>query len=111
MGKSQRDKGARFEREIVNSLKEAGFDAQRVPLSGAGHEGKVNGEFAGDIVMPWFDASREKFEAKKRGNGMGFALLYRWMGGHRGLFLGADRKPTLVVLRMEDFLRLCKDKL
>lgn len=110
MGKSQRDKGARFEREIVNALKEAGLDAQRVPLSGMGHESKVNGEFAGDIVLPWF-GGREKFEAKKRGDGNGFALVYRWLGKHRGLFLGADRKQTLVVLRMEDFLKLCKEKL
>lgn len=35
MGKHSRDKGARFEREVVNQLKEYGLDAKRVPLSGA----------------------------------------------------------------------------
>ena len=109
MGKSQRDKGARFEREMVNKLRDAGIDATRVPLSGMGHESKENGEFAGDLVLPWF-GGREKFEAKKRGGADGFALLYRWLGRHRGLFIAADRKETLVVLRLRDFIALIKDK-
>lgn len=35
MGKSQRDKGNRAERELVNDLKDRGIFARRVPLSGA----------------------------------------------------------------------------
>lgn len=104
VGKASRDKGARFERELVNTLKEAGLDASRVPLSGMGHEASENGEFAGDIVVPWL-GGREKFEAKKRAGG--FALLYRWLGRHRGLFIAADRKETLVVLRLSDFVKIC----
>lgn len=34
MGKSQRDKGARGEREIVDILKQYGFTGRRTPLSG-----------------------------------------------------------------------------
>ena len=35
MSKMQRDKGKRFEREVVNTLKESGFyEAKRIPLSG-----------------------------------------------------------------------------
>ena len=35
MGKMQRDKGARFEREIVKKLEFHDIKAKRVPLSGA----------------------------------------------------------------------------
>ena len=107
MGKASRDKGARFERDLVNIMKSGGIDAVRVPLSGMGHE-KDGGEFAGDLVVPMFGA-REKFEAKKRGEATGFALIYRWLGKHRGLFIGADRKETLVVIRLSDFVAMCKE--
>jgi hypothetical protein len=105
MGKSQRDKGARYEREIVNLFRSIGMDASRVPLSGMGHEKKESAEFAGDIVLPWL-RGREKFEAKKRGSGGGFALIYRWLSRHKGLFIGADRVESLVVLRLSDFVEL-----
>ena len=46
MSKSQRDKGNRFEREVVNYLKEKGFhDAKRIPLSGS-QQG-----FKGDLII------------------------------------------------------------
>ena len=54
MSKMQRDKGKRFEREVVNSLKEAGFyDAKRIPLSGL-QEG-----FKGDIKLRRNESSKE----------------------------------------------------
>jgi len=34
-GKHSRNKGASYEREIVNQLKDHGVKAERVPLSGA----------------------------------------------------------------------------
>ena len=46
MSKMQRDKGKRFEREVVNTLKESGFyEAKRIPLSGL-QEG-----FKGDVII------------------------------------------------------------
>ena len=46
MSKMQRDKGKRFEREVVNTLKESGFyGAKRIPLSGL-QEG-----FKGDVLI------------------------------------------------------------
>lgn len=98
MGKMSRDKGGRFEAELVRALRERGFDAERVPLSGAAH-----GSFSGDINMTMLGAAR-RWEAKIRSDG--FKELYRWIGGHAGLFLRADRKETLVVLRMDDFCEL-----
>jgi hypothetical protein len=106
-GARSRNKGATYERSIVNTFRAVGFDASRVPLSGMGHEKRENGEFAGDIVLPWL-GRREKFEAKKRSGASGFKQLYLWLGKHRGLFTAGDRKETLVVLRMSDFLELYK---
>lgn len=111
MGKSQRDKGARFERDIVNRLRSAGIDAARVPLSGMGHEANGDEDFAGDIrfkikKLGWL---REKIEAKKSGSARGFALIYRWLGKNRALACAGDRKETLIVIRLDDFLTLLRE--
>jgi Holliday junction resolvase len=45
-GKHSRNKGAAYEREIVNYLKDNGIEAERVPLSGA-----MKGNYGGDIKL------------------------------------------------------------
>jgi Holliday junction resolvase len=47
MGRASREKGNRIERALVALLQEAGFAAERVPLSGA-----ARGRFGGDISIP-----------------------------------------------------------
>ena len=94
MGKSQRDKGARFEREIVKKLNEAGISAKRVPLSGATW-------MKGDLLIGK-DGDEEVAELKKRGNG--FKQLYVWLDDHRYLIVAADRKEPLIVQRLEDWV-------
>jgi len=94
VGKASRDKGARNERNLVNELRAHGFEAERVPLSGA-----AGGQFTGDIILEGM-----RFEAKVRASG--FATLRRWLGGHDGLFVKADRMETLVVLTMARFMHL-----
>jgi len=98
MGKPSRDKGALFERHLVHLLQDAGMAAERVPLSGA-----AGGSFAGDISVP-FLGQDHRFEAKIRADG--FKEIYRWLDKHKGLFLRADRRDALVVLRMADFSEL-----
>ena len=98
MGKSQRDKGAREERAIVNTWQDAGFAAERVPLSGAGSQ-----SFKGDVSIPLLGDDR-RFEAKVRASG--FIQIYDWLGINFGLFIRADRKERLVVIRETDFQRL-----
>jgi len=98
MGKPSRDKGARFECQLVNLLQSAGMAAERVPLSGA-----AGGSFAGDISVPFLGRDN-RFEAKIRADG--FKEIYRWLDKHKGLFLRADRRDALVVLRMADFCEL-----
>jgi hypothetical protein len=95
MGKASRDKGARNERNIVSDLRAAGVIAAKVPLSGA-----VGGQFSGDILVQ----NMLRFEAKVRSDG--FRELYKWIDGNYGLFVKADRQPTLTVLRLQDFAKL-----
>jgi Holliday junction resolvase len=101
MGKSQRDKGARNEVALVNTFKEAGLSAERVPLSGA-----AGGSFAGDIVLHSELSEDFKFEAKLRADG--FKELYKWLGENDGLIVRADRKEALAVIRLTDFITMFK---
>ncbi len=96
MGKSQRDKGARVEREIVNRLREKGIEAERVPLSGAMH-----GSYSGDVMI-----CGERAEVKARKDGAGFALLYRWLGDNTYLICKTDRQEPLVVMEMKQLEKL-----
>lgn len=98
MTRASRDKGNRNERTIVHLFQEHGIGAERIPLSGA-----AGGSFAGDVTIPIVGVDRV-FEAKVRGTG--FSRLYTWLADHYGLFVKADRKAMLVVLRAEDFAEL-----
>jgi hypothetical protein len=95
-GRAARQKGDRHERKIVNSLKEAGIGAERVPLSGA-----VGGTFGGDIHIGSFRA-----EVKARANGEGFRSLERWKGDNDFLILARDRAEPQVLMDMELFQKL-----
>ena len=101
MGKASRDKGARFEREIVNVLRDLGYDAERIPLSGA-----AGGTFSGDVRL-CVKHKELRFEAKKRGDG--FKELYKWLRDHDGLFCAADRQTILVVMPLDRFFKLVDD--
>lgn len=100
MGKSQRDKGARGERALVAALIAGGINAERVPLSGA-----AGGSFKNDVTAA-IAGQRRDFEVKTRKDG--FKELYKWIEPAYGLAVKADRKPFLVVLRLEDFIHLAK---
>ena len=101
MSKMQRDKGKRFEREVVNSLKEAGFyDAKRIPLSGL-QEG-----FKGDIKLRRNESSKELLgECKSRGGGFKFIYDAKEQDGADILFIKQDRKPVLVVMSLDDYMK------
>ena len=96
MSKSQRDKGSRCEREIVDRHKAIDIHAERYPLSGAS---RFRGA-AHDVDLYPFgrDAAPLVAEVKARGNGSGFTLLEKWLGEHQVLFLRRDRTDPLVVL-------------
>lgn len=101
MGKMERDKGIRLEREIVHLHQDAGIPAERVPLSGAS-----GGLFAGDIRI----ADEYTAEVKGRANGAGFATIKRWLGTNDILFLREDRCKPLVVLPWDVYQALMKER-
>ncbi len=98
MGKMSRTKGSLMERALVKILQARGFAAERVPLSGG-----AGGRFAGDIDIPMLGRDT-RWECKIRADG--FKEIYAWLADHYGLFIRADRKQALVVLRLDDFLDL-----
>lgn len=97
MGALSRNKGAGYERELVNAFRERGLSAQRVPLSGATEYAK------GDVeVTAGFDGKTIfKGEAKRRKN------LPEWivnaLGENDFLAMREDRGTTLIVLRLDTF--------
>lgn len=97
MSKSQRDKGARVEREIVNMHREAGISAERVPLSGA-----AGGSFTGDIVI----GGNLRAEVKARKDGAGFVTLEGWLGDNDILFLKRNRRDPMVVMDWQTYVSL-----
>ena len=100
MGKMQRDKGARFEREIVNKLEFHNIKAKRVPLSGASW-------LKGDIIAN-LNNEDYVFELKKRGNG--FKQIYEWIDEPDALIICADRKKPLVIMEFDNFCDLYNNK-
>lgn len=101
-GKRHRQKGDRFEREMVNVLQEQGIGAERQPLSGS-----LGGKFDKDLTVP-VQGLDWKAECKHYADGRGFTMLYDWIWGARLLFLKKDRHRTLVVMSLEDFAALAK---
>jgi len=91
LGRKSKDKGYRLEHELVEKLKELGFSAERIPLSG-----QAGGSFSGDIRI-------EERIAEVKGRADGFKTLYRWLEGKDILFVRADRKEWLVIQRLKDW--------
>lgn len=95
-GKASRDKGAKFEREIVNWHKERGVDAERIPLSGA-----MKGNYASDIKLgPQLALTAE---CKRRARA--WQDIYDAFDQDKAdvVFIRKDRKPALAVLTMETY--------
>lgn len=94
MGRSQKQKGSRREREFAKQI-----GGQRIPLSGAAkHAGEAHTGDVEGIGLRW--------EVKARKDG--FKTLYKWLSEEAvdGLALKADRKGWLVVLPLELFMEI-----
>jgi hypothetical protein len=106
MGKSQRDKGGRIEREIVERHQAIGLHAERYPLSG-GSRFRGSGHDV-DLYLFGRDAAPLVAEVKARKNGSGFTQLEKWLKDYQLLFLRRNHADPLVVLpwsTYEEFLR------
>ncbi len=99
MAKFSKDKGARVERYFVNKLNDAGIAAKRVPLSGAMRD------YKDDLTLPWLGLT-QRGEVKARADG--FKEIYKWLDPVRVLFLKANRKDGLAVMRLYHFSELLK---
>ena len=95
-GRTSRDKGMRGEREFAELC-----GGRRVPLSGAQRG------FENDVLIPT-PAGELRAEVKRRKDG--FATLYGWLEDEREkpdlVAFRADRKPWLVCMSLETFLKL-----
>ena len=96
MGRSERNKGLRVEREIVHRLNEAGIEAERVPLSGA-----AGGSYTGDVSFGGWIA-----EGKARKDGGGFKQIEAWLGDNDCLILKRNNADPTVVLPWGRFVEL-----
>ena len=96
MSKSQRDKGLRAEREIVDRHKAINISAERYPLSGAS---RFRGSGHDVDLYPFGrDAAPLVAEVKARKNGAGFTQLERWLGEYDLLVLRRNHADPMLVL-------------
>ena len=95
-GKASRDKGANFEREIVNWHKARNVDAERIPLSGA-----VKGNYSGDLKI----GPEQALLAECKRRARAWQDLYNALDqdGSDMMFIRKDRERTLVVLPLETY--------
>ena len=96
-GKAPRQKGNRFERQIVDILRTAGLDAYRIPLSGS-----MRG-FKQDIVIR-APGRNLTIEAKSRASG--FAFIYKAIADADMLVVKVDRHEPLAVVRLADLVAI-----
>jgi hypothetical protein len=96
MSKSERDKGVRAERNIVDRHKAVGIFCERYPLSGAS---RFRGSGHDVDLYPFGpDSAPLVAEVKARKNGSGFTQLEKGLGEYQVLFLRRDRADPLVLL-------------
>lgn len=109
MPNPQRQKGDRFERACVDTLRKLEVAASRVPLSGS-----AGGDYHSDLRVEVCGAL-EPVECKSRKRA--WLDLFNWLGAGRPLdsgpiprylFIKADRTDTLVVMTLAEFARLSK---
>ena len=95
-GKASRDKGANFEREVVNWHLGKGVPAERIPLSGA-----VKGNYSGDLKI----GPEQALLAECKRRARAWQDLYDALDqdGSDMLFIRKDRERTLVVLPLETY--------
>ncbi len=94
MSNPSKRKGDQFEREVVNLAISKGLKSYRNRMSLAPNNEKWDISIAGS-----------RFELKKRKNG--FKQIEKWFNlGIDGVIVGSDRHKPLVILRLEDYLKL-----
>ena len=100
MPAKSRTKGRRAEQEIVNLAKAAGLEASR-EWANAQHP---------DPTMRACDVLLAGKRAQVKVSAKGYAKLYKGLEGVELLFVKADKREWLAVLRAGEYWKLLKDK-
>jgi Holliday junction resolvase len=105
MGERSIRVGKGFEYRVRDWFRRAGFEANRVPVSG------VAPAMKGDVVVRVKDGIELVVECKRRTGG--YKELFRWVEEAMGkgvdiLVLGVGRQKPVVVLRIDKFIELLK---
>lgn len=100
MGKASRDKGARYERELVQDFAAFGLRSRRVPLSGATEYAKNDVE-----VIAGFDGKTVFSGEAKRRKALPQFFTEALDGADFAAFR-QDHGETLIVLRLKTFAAL-----
>ena len=102
MPNRNKQKGDRFEREIVQWFLDRGFDAERVPLSGA-----AKGSYGHDVRLgPRLGYTGE---CKRFANGLGKLYAALEQDNSDMVFARADRKGTIVCMPLETLESLLRE--
>ena len=105
MGKSSQRKGAAGERELAAMLSAAGYECQR--------GGSLSfGEIPDVLGLPGIHIEVKRVEKLNVGEAMEQAIRDsdRMLDGMPALFHRRNRKPWLVTMRLEDWLKLYSSK-
>ena len=98
-GKHSRNKGARFEREVVNLIAGSGIKSMRVPLSGSTW-------MKGDVKV---EIGKKSFTLECKARSSGFKFLYDNLGVNDALVLKSDRQQPLIVMSLSQLLAVVKE--
>ena len=100
MGKMQRDKGNRVERELNKYFQDNGFFSKKVPLSGAVEH------YKGDLILKLMEKEYQ-IEVKARKDG--FKTIHQFLKSNDILALKANNKPFLLVFEIDKFIEIVKE--
>jgi len=95
--------GKGFEYRVRDWFRRAGFEANRVPVSGAAPAMK------GDVVVKVNEGMELVLECKRRTGG--YKEMFRWIGEAEGkgisvLVIGVSRQRPVVVMQIDKFIEL-----
>jgi hypothetical protein len=99
MSSKSKQKGYRLEADVVRRLKEAGINAERIPLSGS-----MGGKYSSDVVIGTPDDPHVRIECKNRESLPEY--LWRLLGPVDWLVLKKNNHPALALIRFDDLIRL-----
>jgi Holliday junction resolvase len=103
MGKKEISIGKGFEYRVRDWFRRAGFEANRVPVSG------VSPIMKGDVVVKVCEGLELVVECKRRTGG--YKEMFKWLDEAEGkgvdmLVLGVGKRKPVVVMRIDKFIDL-----